>query len=57
MYLSNEGEPSSDGGGSPSYFVSKRKLMINHVNTEVLELSIKLGYNNYYLKVQVIIIE
>ena len=32
MYLSNGGEPSPDGGGSPSYFVSRRRLMINHVN-------------------------
>lgn len=28
MYLSNGGEPSSEEGGSPSYFVSRRKLMI-----------------------------
>lgn len=33
MYLSNVGEPSQDdnGGGSPSYFASRRKLMINPV--------------------------
>jgi len=36
MYLSNEGEPSRDDGlGSPSYFVSKRKLMINPVNIKI----------------------
>ncbi len=29
MYLSNRGEPNPEGGGSPSYFVSRRKLMIN----------------------------
>ena len=32
MYISNAGEPSPDGGGSPSYFVTRRKLMINLVN-------------------------
>lgn len=32
MYLSNGGEPSPDGGGSLSYYVSWRKVMINHVN-------------------------
>jgi len=34
MYLSKVGEPSPDGtgGGSPSYFLSRRKLMINPVN-------------------------
>ena len=33
-YLSNRGEtsPGNTGGGSPSYFVSRRKLMINSVN-------------------------
>lgn len=31
-YLSNGGEPSLDGGCSPSYYVSRRKLMINPVN-------------------------
>lgn len=37
MYLSNGGEPSPDGnrGGSPSYFVSRRKLMINPVNIKI----------------------
>ena len=35
MYLSNEGELSPDGGGSPSYFVSRRKLMINPVNIKI----------------------
>lgn len=34
-YLSNRGEPSPDGGGSPSYFVSRRKLMINPVNIKI----------------------
>ena len=36
-YLSNGGEPSPDGtgGGSPSYFVSRRKLMINPVNIKI----------------------
>jgi len=32
LYLSNGGEPSSDGGGSPLSFVSRRILMINPVN-------------------------
>jgi len=31
-YLSIGGEPNQEGGGSPSYFVSRRKLMINPVN-------------------------
>ena len=31
MYLNNGGEPSPDGGGSPSYFVSRRMLMITPV--------------------------
>lgn len=37
MYLSNGGEPSSDdnGGGSLSYFVSRRKLMISTVNIKI----------------------
>ncbi|MDR3595642.1 hypothetical protein [Clostridium sp.] len=37
MYLSNGGEPSPDGngGGSPSYFVSRRKFMINPVNIKI----------------------
>ena len=37
MYLSNGGEPNPDGtgGGSPSYFVSRRKLMINSVNIKI----------------------
>jgi len=35
MYLSNRGEPSPDGGGSPSYFGSRRMLMINHVNMKI----------------------
>lgn len=37
MYLSNGGEPSPDetGGGSPSCFVSRRKLMINPVNIKI----------------------
>jgi len=37
MYLSNVGEPSPDdnGGGSPSYFVSRRRLMINPVNIKI----------------------
>ncbi|NFR85434.1 MULTISPECIES: hypothetical protein [unclassified Clostridium] len=36
-YLSNGGEPNPDGigGGSPSYFVSRRKLMINHANIKI----------------------
>lgn len=36
-YLSNGGEPNPDGtgGGSPSYFVSRRKLMINPVNIKI----------------------
>ena len=32
MYLSNGGEPSPDGGGSPFSVVSRRMLMINSVN-------------------------
>jgi len=37
MYLSNRGKPSLDdnGGGSPSYFVYRRKLMINPVNIKI----------------------
>ena len=37
MYLSNGGEPNPDGtgGGSPSYFVSRRRLMINPVNIKI----------------------
>lgn len=37
IYLSNRGEPSPDdnGGGSPSYFASRRKLMINSVNIKI----------------------
>jgi len=35
MYLSNEGEPNPEGGGSPSHFVSRRKLMINPVNIKI----------------------
>ncbi|BCZ47308.1 hypothetical protein psyc5s11_33750 [Clostridium gelidum] len=37
MYLSNRGEPILDdnGGGSPSYFVYRRKLMINPVNIKI----------------------
>ncbi len=35
MYLNNGGEPSPDGGGSPSYFVSRRMLMINPVNIKI----------------------
>lgn len=36
-YLSNGGEPNPDGtgGGSPYYFVSRRKLMINHVSIKI----------------------
>ena len=36
-YLSNRGEPNPDGtgGGSPSYFVSRKKLMINPVNIKI----------------------
>jgi len=35
MHLSNGGEPSADGGGSPFYFVSRRMFMINLVNTKI----------------------
>ncbi|BCZ48135.1 hypothetical protein psyc5s11_42020 [Clostridium gelidum] len=35
MYLSDRGEPSPDGGGSPSSFVSKRTLMRNPVKTKI----------------------
>jgi site-specific DNA recombinase len=36
MYLSNGGDPSPEnGGGSPSYFVSRRRLMINPVNIKI----------------------
>jgi site-specific DNA recombinase len=36
MYLSNGGEPSPDGGGSPFSVVSRKKLMINPVNMIML---------------------
>ena len=35
MYLSNGGEPSPDGGGSPSSFVSRRRLIIDSVNFKI----------------------
>lgn len=35
MYLSNGGEPNPEGGGSPDYFVSRRKLMINPMNIKI----------------------
>ena len=35
MYLSNGGEPSPDGGGSPFSVVSRRMLMINPVNIKI----------------------
>jgi len=35
MYLSNGGEPSLDGGSSPSSFVSRKMLMINPVNIKI----------------------
>ena len=35
MYLSNGGEPSPDGGGSPLSVVSRRMLMINPVNIKI----------------------
>ncbi|MDP4144081.1 MAG: hypothetical protein Q8936_06290 [Bacillota bacterium] len=36
MYLNNGGEPSQDkGGGSLSYFVSRRVMMINLVNIKI----------------------
>lgn len=36
IYLSNGGEPSPDDGGySPSYFVSRRRLRINPVNIKI----------------------
>lgn len=37
MYLSKGGEPNPDGtgGGSPSYFVSRRRLVINPVNIKI----------------------
>lgn len=34
MYLNNGGEPSPDGGGSPS-FILRRRLMINPVNIKI----------------------
>ncbi|WP_198944409.1 hypothetical protein [Clostridium puniceum] len=35
MYLSKVGEPSPDnGGGSPSYFASRRRVLINFVNVK-----------------------
>lgn len=40
MYLSNGGEPSPDGGGSPSSFVSRRRLMKNPVNIIMLTIQI-----------------
>lgn len=36
MYLNNRGEPSPEkGGGSPPYFVSRRKLMIAPVDIKI----------------------
>jgi len=35
MYLSNGGEPSPDGGGSPFSAVSRRMLRINSVNIKI----------------------
>jgi site-specific DNA recombinase len=35
MYLSDRGEPSPYGGGSPSSFVSKRRLMRNLVKIRI----------------------
>jgi len=35
MYLSNGGEPSPEGGGSPFSVVSRRMLMINPVNIKI----------------------
>jgi len=35
MYLNNEGEPSPDGRGSPSSFVSRRMFMINPGNIKI----------------------
>ena len=35
MYLNKGGEPNTDGGGSPLYFVSRRRLMINPVNIRI----------------------
>lgn len=35
MYLSKGGEPTPDGGGSLSYFVSRRRLMINPINIKI----------------------
>lgn len=37
MYLSNGGEPSSDGngGGSPFYFISRRKFMVNTASIKI----------------------
>ncbi|WP_160687302.1 hypothetical protein [Clostridium sp. C2-6-12] len=36
-YLNNGGEPNPDGtgGDSPSYFTSRRRLMINPVNIKI----------------------
>jgi site-specific DNA recombinase len=36
MYLNNEGEPNPEnGGGSPSYFVSRRVMMISPVDIKM----------------------
>jgi site-specific DNA recombinase len=36
MYLNNGGEPSPDkGGGSPSYFISRRVMMINPMDIKI----------------------
>jgi site-specific DNA recombinase len=35
MYLSNGGEPSPDGGGSPFSIVSRGMLIINPVNIKI----------------------
>jgi len=36
MYAKNGGEPSLEGDGSPSFFISKRILKINEVNIKVV---------------------
>lgn len=35
MYLSNGGEPNPERGGSPSHFVSIRKLITKPVNIKI----------------------
>ena len=35
VHLSNGREASPDGGGSPSYFVSRKNLRVNPINIDI----------------------